>query len=169
MAVWDRNALGLALSKAYSFEYSDRLKTFQVAGGSRRLREFDKLNPYIVKLQWDFTKDQFITFETFFKDELNQGDVIFDMELITGIGFELQKCLFADGYSYAKAGNNTRVTAIILVKRDFDLVRLPDLGEFYDIIDARFSSNPAVDIIDAGFSSNPAADIIDGGSSEDFL
>jgi len=169
MAIWDRDTLGLPLSKSYNFEYSDRLRTFNVAGGIRRLREFDVLNPYIVKLQFNFNKSQFIAFETFFKEDLNQGDQIFEMELLTGIGFKPQQCLFADGYSFTMAGTQARVTAIILVKRDLDLVVLPDLGEFYDIIDARFSSNPAPDIIDARFSSNPAPDIVDGGSSGDFL
>jgi len=166
MPSWNHSVLGNALSKSYSFEYSDRLKTFAVAGGVRRLREFDILNPYLLNLQWNFKPSQFIAFETFFINELGQGELLFDMDLLTGVGFQSQECLFLDGYTYVKVGNDTRVTAKMIVKRDFNLIRLPDLGEFYDIIDARTSSNPAIDIIDSILS---AVDIVDGGKSKDYL
>lgn len=125
MAIWDHTILGYPLSGGYSFNYSQKLKTFEVLGGSARYRLNDKYAPYIVSLKWNFTKNQFIAFEQFYLDVLQQGSKSFDMTLITGVGFVEQICIFEDGYNYVKVGNNTEVTAKLLVKRDLSLVVLP--------------------------------------------
>jgi len=122
VAIWNHTALGFALSKTYAFEFTQKLKTFDVIGGATRFRLNDKLAPYIVSIQWNFTQAQFIVFEEFYKTDLIQGTLEFDMIVLTVVGFISQICNFDDGYTYVKTGNDTKVSAKILVKRDLSLV-----------------------------------------------
>ena len=168
MLNWNETLLGKPLTKGYSFTFTNRLKTFAVAGGSRRLKEHDKYAPYIVSLQFIFNKTQFVEFQRFFNADLIQGSEYFKMRLLTSVGFTEQKCIFENGYSFSTVGVDTNVTAKVLVVRDYDLITLPDLGEFYNIIDAGVFSDPtpAIDCISANLTTS---NIIDGGKSKDYL
>jgi len=122
MPAWNHSQLGFPLKQGYSFEFTQKLKAFNVSGGGTRFREFDVFAPYIVTLQFNFSESQFIAFETFYKTTLNKGTLPFDITILTGVGFVQQVANFSDGYSYVKVGNDTRVSTKFLVKRDLSLV-----------------------------------------------
>ncbi len=105
MPTWP-STLPTPLRDQYSFELVDGVIRTNMESGKPRVRRTFTDTPVRASVRWRFTEAQLAVFESFHKNDLDEGAAVFDMHMLNGKGATVWQVQFASPYTVTVAGGN---------------------------------------------------------------